>query len=36
VLIGGFGLSTTSSYIAKAVSTTLINFLARKYIIFHG
>jgi putative flippase GtrA len=36
VLIGGFGLSTTYSYVAKAVSTTLINFVARKYIIFHG
>ena len=36
VLIRGFGLSTTFSYIAKAVSTTLINFVARKYIIFHG
>ena len=36
VLIQGFGLSTTFSYIAKAVSTTLIKFVARKYIIFHG
>jgi putative flippase GtrA len=36
VLIRGFGLSTTFSYIAKAVSTTLINFAARKYIIFRG
>ena len=36
VLIQGFGLSTTSSYIAKAVSTTLINYAARKFIIFHG
>lgn len=36
VLIKGFGLSTTFSYIAKAVSTTLINYAARKYIIFHG
>jgi putative flippase GtrA len=36
MLIQGFGLSTTSSYIAKAVSTTLINFAARKFIIFHG
>jgi putative flippase GtrA len=36
LLIGSFGLSTTFSYIAKAVSTTLINFVARKFIIFHG
>ena len=36
VLIRGFGLSTTFSYIAKAISTTLINFVARKYIIFNG
>jgi putative flippase GtrA len=36
VLIEGFGLSTSFSYAAKAVSTTLINFAARKYIIFHG
>lgn len=36
VLIKGFGLSTTYSYIAKAVSTTLINYAARKFIIFHG
>jgi putative flippase GtrA len=36
VLIQGFGLSTTSSYIAKAISTTLINYAARKFIIFHG
>ena len=36
VLIQGFGLSTTFSYVAKAVSTTLINYAARKYIIFHG
>ncbi|MEE9368787.1 MAG: GtrA family protein [Pontiella sp.] len=36
VLIQCLGLSTTSSYIAKAVSTTLINYAARKYFIFHG
>ncbi len=36
VLIQGFGLSTTFSYVAKAVSTMLINYTARKYIIFHG
>lgn len=36
VLIQEFGLSTSSSYIAKAVSTTLINYAARKFIIFHG
>ncbi len=36
LLIRGFGLSTTFSYVAKAISTTLINFVARKFIIFHG
>ena len=36
LLIQGFGLSTTFSYIAKAVSTTLINYAARKFIIFRG
>ncbi|HSR87496.1 MAG TPA: GtrA family protein [Pontiella sp.] len=36
MLIQTFGLSTTTSYIAKAVSTTLINYAARKFIIFHG
>ncbi len=36
VLIKGFGFSTTSSYVAKAVSTTLINYAARKFFIFHG
>lgn len=36
VLIHGFGLSTTYSYMAKVVSTTLINYAARKFIIFHG
>ena len=35
-LIAAFSMSTTVSYIAKAVSTTLINFVARKYIIFKG
>jgi len=35
-LIKGFGLSTSVSYIAKAISTTLINFAARKFIIFKG
>ena len=35
-LIRFFGLSTSSSYIAKMVSTTLINYAARKFIIFHG
>jgi putative flippase GtrA len=34
LLIHGFGLSTTFSYVAKAISTVLINFVARKYIIF--
>jgi putative flippase GtrA len=35
-LIQAFGLSTSTSYIAKAVSTALINYAARKFIIFHG
>lgn len=36
VLIQGFGLSTSSSYVAKAISTTLINYAARKFFIFKG
>ena len=36
VLIKGFGLSTTFSYVAKAISTMLINYWARKFIIFKG
>jgi putative flippase GtrA len=36
VLIASFNMSTTVSYIAKAVSTTLINFAARKYFVFQG
>ncbi len=36
LLIRVFGLSTSFSYVAKAISTTLINFVARKFIIFHG
>jgi putative flippase GtrA len=35
-LIQAFGLSTSTSYIAKAASTMLINYAARKFIIFHG
>ncbi len=35
-LIENFGLSFSFSYVAKAISTTLINFVARKFIIFHG
>ena len=35
-LIAAFSMSTTVSYIAKAISTTLINFLARKYFVFQG
>ncbi len=35
-LIRNFGLSFSFSYVAKAVSTTLINFVARKFIIFRG
>jgi len=36
VLIRILGISTTLSYVAKVVSTTLINYAARKFIIFHG
>jgi len=36
LLIRSFNLSTTFSYVAKVISTTLINFAARKFIIFHG
>ena len=36
MLIRHFGLSTSFSYVAKAISTTLINYAARKFIIFHG
>ena len=34
LLIHGFNLSTSFSYVAKVVTTTLINFAARKFIIF--
>ncbi|MDF7806051.1 GtrA family protein [Pontiellaceae bacterium B12219] len=36
LLITQFGLSTTFSYIAKAVAATLINYAGRKFFIFHG
>jgi len=36
LLIRLFGLSTSVSYVAKVVATTLINFAARKFIIFKG
>ncbi|WP_168433229.1 GtrA family protein [Pontiella sulfatireligans] len=36
MMIGVFGLSTSFSYMAKAVSATLINYAARKFFIFHG
>ncbi len=36
LLIQGFGLSTTFSYLAKAASSMLINYAARKFIIFRG
>ena len=36
VLIRCFDLSTTFSYVAKVISTMLINFAARKFIIFRG
>lgn len=35
-LIPSLGLPHDYSYIAKIISTTLINFVARKYIIFRG
>ncbi|NCC51746.1 MAG: GtrA family protein [Spartobacteria bacterium] len=35
-MIKWFHLSTTSSYIAKGVAALLINFAARKFIIFKG
>jgi len=36
LLIQGFGLSTSFSYVVKAVSSVLINYAARKFFIFHG
>jgi putative flippase GtrA len=36
LLINVFSFSTSSSYVAKAVSATLINYAARKFIIFKG
>ena len=35
-LIPWLGLPYDYSYIAKAISTTLINYVARKYLIFKG
>ena len=35
-LIPWLGLPYDYSYIAKAISTTLINYVARKYLIFNG
>jgi len=36
LLIHFFGFTSSVSYIAKAISTTLINFLVRKLFIFKG
>jgi len=36
MMIRWFHLSTTSSYIAKGICALLINFAARKFIIFKG
>jgi putative flippase GtrA len=36
VLIDKFGLETSYSYVAKAISATLINYAGRKFFIFHG
>jgi putative flippase GtrA len=36
LLIGVFGLSTSFSYVAKTISCVVINYLARKFFIFHG
>jgi putative flippase GtrA len=35
LLISGFGLSTTWSYVAKMAAALLINYTGRKYFIFH-
>ena len=35
-LIKGFGLDTTYSYVAAAISSLLINDAGRKFFIFHG
>jgi putative flippase GtrA len=35
VLIAGFGLSTTWSYIAKMAAALLINYAGRRHFIFH-
>ncbi|MEI7850473.1 MAG: GtrA family protein [Kiritimatiellales bacterium] len=35
-LIKGFGLDTTYSYVAAAISALLINYAGRKFFIFHG
>lgn len=36
LLIRVFGWSTTFSYVAKAFSSTMINYVFRKFVIFHG
>ena len=36
LLIKGFGLDTTYSYIAAMISALLINYAGRKFFIFHG
>lgn len=35
-LIRFAGLTTTFSYVAKAFSSTMINYVFRKFVIFHG
>ncbi|WP_372797626.1 GtrA family protein [Pontiella sp.] len=35
-LVYMFGLSALFSYVAKAFSSTMINYAGRKFIIFHG
>ncbi len=36
VMIFFFGFSTTTSFVAQAVCSLLINYVCRKYLIFHG
>ncbi|MCF7848940.1 MAG: GtrA family protein [Kiritimatiellales bacterium] len=36
LLITVFNVDTSYSYVAKAVSATLVNYAGRKFLIFHG
>jgi len=36
ILIGHFGMDTTQAFGSNIISGLLINYLARKYLIFHG